>query len=180
MFGLGLSSARSLRPARFVSLAAVLNPARSYNGGNFPPRSSTTRVGSGGNRVVPPYRSHVEVVGIVAREPEWFAWPNQEPSAVERGIFKFTIALNKRVKQRGGEYEEETTWYKVVTYNERNLKDVHKGALVLVSGDLDVRPSEQGDKLWYEIRAKAPRSITVMRPPKEQQPVEIVDQYAEA
>lgn len=74
-------------------------------------------------------------------------------------VANFSVAVSRKFKNREGEAKEETTWYAVVAWQklaEIVQQYVHKGDLVLISGEMQRREWESKDgskREAWELRA---------------------------
>ncbi|MCO5177317.1 MAG: single-stranded DNA-binding protein [Thermomicrobiales bacterium] len=80
--------------------------------------------------------SRVVLVGNLGRDPEMRYSQNGTP------ITTFSIAVNRRRRDQTGQYQDETSWFRVTLF--RNLAEnanewLRKGNRVLVEGQLSIR-----------------------------------------
>jgi len=80
--------------------------------------------------------SRVVLVGNLGRDPEMRYSQNGTP------ITTFSIAVNRRRRDQSGQYQDETSWFRVTLF--RNLAEnanewLRKGNRVLVEGQLSIR-----------------------------------------
>ena len=78
--------------------------------------------------------NRVELIGIIGKDPEI----RQTASGTK--VATFSVATTKSFK-KGNEWENKTTWHKVVTYFKADYceKYLKKGMAVVVHGEIDYR-----------------------------------------
>ena len=75
----------------------------------------------------------------------------------ESTIAKFSVAVNRKMKDKNGESKKATTWFNVIAWNrsaEVIIQYFKKGDPILLMGRLDIRnyqDNEGLDKTWVEI-----------------------------
>ena len=75
----------------------------------------------------------------------------------DKTIAKFSVATNRRVKDKQGEMQQATTWFNVVAWGktaEIIVKHFKKGDPILLTGRLDIKryQNQAGeDQTWVEI-----------------------------
>lgn len=77
------------------------------------------------------------VVGNVGSDPEIKYSQDGKP------ILRFSVASNGRVRNQAGEWQDETTWVRVLVFGQRAetlSQHLHKGMRVFVDGRLEARP----------------------------------------
>lgn len=105
----------------------------------------------------------VTIVGNVGRDPE------MRYTAEGVGVCSFSVAVNRRWKSRNNEQMEKTTWFRVSAW--RNLGEVcsqyvHKGMLILVTGEIDVNAytNAQGEpRASLELNARDVKFLSSRR-----------------
>lgn len=108
----------------------------------------------------------VILVGNLGRDPEMRYTPDG------KAVTNFSVAVNNRYTTKAGETKEETTWFRVVTWDRMaencNLY-LKKGQRVLVTGRLIVDPATGGPRVWekdgrhgasFELTAQDVRFLT--------------------
>ena len=86
--------------------------------------------------------SRVVLVGNLGRDPEMRYSQNGTP------ITNFTLAVNKRRRGQDGQYQDETSWFRVTLFRQmaENANEwLRKGNKVLVEGELQIRPYTGND-----------------------------------
>jgi len=100
------------------------------------------------------------IVGRVGKDPE------TRYTAGGAAVANFSVAVSRKWADRGGEKHEETTWYAVVAWQklaEIVQQYVHKGDLVLISGEMQRREWEAKDgskRDAWELRAVTLKMLT--------------------
>lgn len=103
-----------------------------------------------------PSLNEVRLMGHVGKEPETTTLDSG------RMVTKFSLATSKHWK-KDGEWKSSTTWHNIVTWIE-HVPEMHKGDLVLVSGEIDNRSYEKDGTTRYISEINAFR-IQWLRPP---------------
>jgi single-strand DNA-binding protein len=73
----------------------------------------------------------IMLIGNLGRDPEMTYTPSGSP------VTKFSLAVNRRTKDKNGERKEETTWFNVVAWErlaETCNTYLHKGSKVYIEG----------------------------------------------
>jgi single-strand DNA-binding protein len=89
----------------------------------------------------------VMIIGNLGRDPEMRYTPSGQ------AVTQFTVAVNRNYKGQDGNWQEETEWFRVVTWGplaERTAEYLRKGRKVYVEGRLQTRQWEdqQGQKRY--------------------------------
>lgn len=106
--------------------------------------------------------SYAVLVGRIGAEPE------VRMTSSGRSVLNFRVAVDRRIGT-GENVRWETDWHRVVIFGdqaERRAKELHKGDLIIVSGELRVRRfrDRQGvDRTIVEISANRVRRISQSR-----------------
>jgi len=75
----------------------------------------------------------ITIIGNLGRDPEMRYLPSGDP------VTDFSVATSERWKDRNGQQQERTTWFRVSAFGQQaqNCKDwLHKGSSVYVEGTL--------------------------------------------
>lgn len=95
--------------------------------------------------------SKIQIMGNLGGDPETRALPSGDH------VTNFSVAVNRRYKDREGKRVEKTEWYRVCVFNqllgEACAQNLRRGAGVFVEGDLRVRlyDSKDGKQVAVEI-----------------------------
>lgn len=102
----------------------------------------------------------ITIVGNLGGDPEMRYFPDGS------AVTNFSVAANRKWKKDDGEYDEETTWFRISVFGrqaETCNEYLEKGRLVLVKGRLTSDRKTGGPRLWkgqddtvrasYEVRA---------------------------
>jgi single-strand DNA-binding protein len=119
---------------------------------------------------------NVTILGRLGTDPTLRYTPHGVP------VCNFSVAVNRRWANPEGEAQEETTWFKVVTW--QGLADscadyLKKGRLVLVNGHIRTRQYQDGDghtRQAWELVARDVRFAdngTVLEEPMEEDQVPV-------
>jgi single-strand DNA-binding protein len=79
------------------------------------------------------------IIGNLGRDPEMRYTPSGQ------AVTQFTVAVNRNYRDQGGEWQEETEWFRVVAWAqlaERTAEYLRKGRKVYVEGRLQTRSWE--------------------------------------
>jgi single-strand DNA-binding protein len=117
----------------------------------------------------------VMIIGNLGRDPEMRYTPSGQ------AVTQFTVAVNRNYKGQDGNWQEETEWFRVVTWGplaERTAEYLRKGRKVYVEGRLQTRQWEdqQGQKRYTTelvantVTALDPRPQGDVPPPPGDQP----------
>ena len=82
------------------------------------------------------------IIGNLGRDPE------MRYTQGGQAVTQFTVAVNRNYKDAGGEWKEETEWFRVVAWGplaERSAEYLRKGRKVYVEGRLQTRNWEDKD-----------------------------------
>ena len=87
----------------------------------------------------------VMIVGNLGRDPEMRYTEDGVP------VTSFSVATNRRWKNKDGSRGEETVWFRVSVW--RRMAEVcaeylHKGRQVMVEGRLNIDPETKGPRIW--------------------------------
>jgi len=85
------------------------------------------------------------IVGRVGRDPEMRYTPSG------KAVTNFSVATSRKWKDANGEKHEETTWFKITTWDkaaETHNQWVKKGDLIMVEGALSCDPATGGPKVF--------------------------------
>ena len=84
------------------------------------------------------------IVGTLSRDPEW--------KEVGTGLCKLSLPVTESWKDKGGEWQEETTWYDVDVWGESGKwvmdRGIKKGDLIRVEGKMSQRKRDDGNVFW--------------------------------
>lgn len=86
--------------------------------------------------------SRVVLVGNLGRDPEMRYSQNGTP------ITTFSLAVNKRRRGQDGQFQDETSWFRVTLFRQQaeNANEwLRKGNKVLVTGEISIRPYTGSD-----------------------------------
>ncbi|KAI8897397.1 hypothetical protein BC833DRAFT_658630 [Globomyces pollinis-pini] len=101
------------------------------------------------------FYNRVTLVGRLGKDPEHLTFKNNNTNSNTEpesdGLWKFSLVTNKNVKEND-EWKEIATWHTVET--KRKLGYLHKGALVIVEGEIYNWVSKEG-KYGTSIKAKS-------------------------
>ncbi|MDO5510678.1 MAG: single-stranded DNA-binding protein [Weeksellaceae bacterium] len=78
-------------------------------------------------------RNKVQLVGRLGQEVDYKTFANDGKLA------RFSVATNEAYRDKNGEWQEETTWHRLVAWGsvaERVAKQLQKGNMVLIEGKL--------------------------------------------
>ncbi len=78
----------------------------------------------------------IMLIGNLGKDPEFNVTPDGTP------IAKFSLAVNRNTKNRGGEWVKETEWFNIVAWRqvaERCEKYLHRGSKVYIEGRITQR-----------------------------------------
>lgn len=84
----------------------------------------------------------------------------QDPEDINGKGAKFSLATNKKWKDKDGQWQEQTTWHNVVVWgpaSEYILKNIKRGEKVLVDGEIEVQEYEKDGEQKKSFRIKARR-----------------------
>jgi len=104
--------------------------------------------------------SHVVLVGNLGRDPEMRYSQNGTP------ITNLTLAVNRRRRGQDGQYQDETSWFRVTLFRQQaeNANEwLRKGNKVLVEGELSIRNftnAEGVERTTVEINANTFMNLT--------------------
>ena len=104
--------------------------------------------------------SHVVLVGNLGRDPEMRYSQNGTP------ITNLTLAVNRRRRGQDGQYQDETSWFRVTLFRQQaeNANEwLRKGNKVLVEGELSIRNftnAEGVERTTVEINANSFMNLT--------------------
>lgn len=94
--------------------------------------------------------SEVEIIGNLGQVPELKYLPSGDP------VVNFSVAVNRRYKDRQGTQKEDTDWYRIVAFNGLGMvcaEYLTKGDACFVKGRLQIRTyeSKNGEQTSVEI-----------------------------
>lgn len=90
--------------------------------------------------------NRVQLIGRVGREPESKTTPN------DRTVCTFTLAVDRRWKDRSGEVKKETDWFNMEAWGKTAdicEKYAQKGRLVFIEGQLRTQKYESNGETKY-------------------------------
>ena len=99
------------------------------------------------------------IIGNLGRDPEMRYTPSGQ------AVTQFTVATNRNYRDQQGEWQSETEWFRVVTWErlaELCAQYLAKGRLVYVEGRMQTRSwdDQQGQKRYMtEIKARDMRML---------------------
>lgn len=90
-------------------------------------------------------------------------------------VTNFSVAVNRRYKDREGKRQEKTDWYRVSVFNQLSAacaENLRRGSAVFVAGDLRVRlyDSKEGKQVSVEVIANTVRFLGSPQPGKDSSP----------
>lgn len=106
----------------------------------------------------------ITITGNLGRDPEVRHTQSQVP------VCNFSVAQTESYKDKAGEMQKNTTWFKVLAWNklaENCDKFLAKGSKVLVTGKMTMRPWEK-DGVNMESWEIVANNVEFLSPPKEQ------------
>lgn len=83
--------------------------------------------------------NRVQLIGRLGKEPETKKTPN------DRSVCTFSLAVDRRWKDKSGEVKKETDWFNIEAWEKKAEfceKYVHKGELVYLEGQLRTQKYE--------------------------------------
>ena len=97
--------------------------------------------------------NRIIIVGNLGRDPELRYTPQGTP------VCSFTMATNDRRKDKNGEMQDQTTWFRVTLWNrqaETASQYLHKGKSVYIEGRLRVEEyTDRDGKLRHSLEVTA-------------------------
>lgn len=99
------------------------------------------------------------IIGNLGRDPEMRYLPSGDP------VTSFSVATSERWKDRSGQQQERTTWFRVSAFNklaETCNQFLHKGSYVYVEGSLsqqEYTDREGQPRQSLEVRAREMRML---------------------
>lgn len=96
------------------------------------------------------------IVGHLGADPVIRHTPNRVP------VCNFSVAVNRRWTDGNGDAQEETTWFRVVTWQglaETCAQYLQKGRLVLVNGRIRTRQYEDAEGITHQVWELVARDV---------------------
>jgi single-strand DNA-binding protein len=101
------------------------------------------------------------IIGNLGRDPE------MRYTQSGQAVTQFTVAVNRNYKDAGGEWKEETEWFRVVAWAalaERTAEYLRKGRKVYVEGRLQTRTWEGQDGQKHYTTELIANTVTPLDP----------------
>ena len=101
------------------------------------------------------------IIGNLGRDPE------MRYTQSGQAVTQFTVAVNRNYKDAGGEWKEETEWFRVVAWAalaERTAEHLRKGNKVYVEGRLQTRSWEDKDGQKRYTTELVANQVTSLQP----------------